>query len=98
ALLQANRARKLVDRHSGKDRERRARTDSGDLDQETKRRPLLVGEEAEQDLGVLADDEVRQQRDALAGGGQVVEARHRNVDLVADAADVDEDLWRRLGG
>src|SRR5204863_6867711 len=61
-------------------------------------RALVVGEEAVQDLRVLAHDEVREQRDTLADGGQVVEAAHRYVDFVADTVDVDEQLGRGFFG
>ena len=42
AVLQADGARELVDRQAREDRERRARADARDLDQQAKGRPLLV--------------------------------------------------------
>ena len=54
------------------------------------------GCKAVEKLGILAHDEVGEERDLGAFGGQVAEGRHRNVDFVADAADVNEDLRRGL--
>ena len=58
------------------------------------RAALVVAAEAEQQVRVLADDEVREQHDALAGGGQVVERAHRHVHFVRDALDVEQELRR----
>src|SRR5574337_983440 len=95
-LLLCDRLRQFGHRQPGEDGERGARPDAGDPDQLAKRRALVVGREAEQLLRVLAHDEVGQQRDLRAQRRQVVEARHRHVDFVADTADVDEHPRRRL--
>ena len=55
-------------------------------------RQLRKRELAEQHLRVLSNDEVRQQRDALAERGQVVEGAHRHVELIADAVYIEDDL------
>jgi hypothetical protein len=49
------------------------------------------GGKAEQQVRVLTHDIVRHQLHALARGGQRVEGAHRHVNLVADAADVNDD-------
>jgi len=68
----------------------------GDLHQLAEGGTLLGGEKPEQHLRVLAHHEMGQQRHALAERRQVVERAHRHVDLVADAADVDQQLRRVL--
>jgi len=51
---------------------------------------LVGAQEPVEQVRVLAHHRLHQQRDARAGGGQVVEGAHRHVDLVADATDVDQ--------
>ncbi len=58
------------------------------------RATLALAAEAEQQVRVLADDEMSEQHDARAGQRQVVEGAHRHVDLVADALHVEQDLRR----
>ena len=95
-LLQADGLRELVDAQPRQDRQSGAWADTGNLHELAKRRTLIVGQEAEQHLRVFADDEMSQQGDPLAERRQVVEAAHRNVDLIADAVHVDEQLRRRF--
>ena len=52
--------------------------------------------EAEEEMRVLAHDEMSEEHDALARGGQVVERAHRHVDFVGDALHVEQDLRRVL--
>ena len=47
-------------------------------------------------MRVLANDEMGEKRDALAGGRQVVERAHRHVDFVSDALNVEQKLRRIL--
>jgi hypothetical protein len=58
--------------------------------------PLLLGAEPEQQMRVFADDEMSEERDALAGRGQVVERAHGHVDFVGDALNVEQNLRRVL--
>jgi hypothetical protein len=71
-----------------------ARAHTRDLDQLAEGVAFVMREEAEQQLRVFAHDEVRQQRDPLTERRQVVEARHRHVDLVAHAFDIEKNLRR----
>jgi hypothetical protein len=77
-------------------RQRGARADAGDPDQLAERAALGLGEEAVEQLRVLAHHQVREQRDPLAERRQVVERAHRDVDLVAHALHVEQHLRRRL--
>ena len=95
-VLHRHRLRELGDRQAREHRERGARADAGDLQQLPERAPLVVGAEAEEQVRVLAHDEVREQRHALAGRRQVVERAHRHVDLVGDALHVEQELRRIL--
>ncbi len=60
------------------------------------RAPLVLGAETEQQMRVLAHDQMGEQRHALAGRRKVVERAHRHVDLVRDALHVEQELRRIL--
>src|SRR5690606_20170156 len=79
-------------------RQRGARADAGNLEQLAEGHAFVVRQKAEQQLRILAHDELSQQRHLVADIRQVVEAAHRHVDFVADAADIDEDLRGILFG
>ena len=42
-------------------------------------------------MRILAHQQMHEQSDRLAGGGQLVQSAHRHVDFVTDSVDVDED-------
>ena len=84
------------DAHARQHAERDARPDVRDLQQAAEQRALGLGEEAEQDVRVLAHDEMRDERQRLARIGQPIERRHRRLELVADAADVERQRRRPL--
>src|SRR6185503_8623677 len=67
-----------------------------DLQQLTKRTPLVLRSETVQQVRVLAYDEVREERDALAALRQVVERAHRHIHLVRDALHIEQQLRRIL--
>ncbi len=50
------------------------------------------GHKAVKDMGVFAHDQVGQELDGLAGGGELVKGGEGNEDLVADAVDFHRDL------
>ena len=54
---------------------------------------LLGGETVEQ-LRVFTHDEMRIQRDILAGRRQLIEGAHGNVDFITDAMHIDQYLRR----
>src|SRR5690606_1812071 len=71
-------------------------TDAAHPEQRTEELLLLHGGKAEQHVRVLAHDQVRVQEDLLAGVGQPEERRHRRLQLVADAAALDQHVRRHL--
>src|SRR5437899_4921047 len=95
-LLHGDRLRKLGNRQPGQHGERGPRADAVDFDELAKRTALVLAAEAIEQMRILAHDEMREQRDALAGRGQVVERSHRHVDLVRDALHVEQKLRRIL--
>src|SRR5229473_4468186 len=97
-FLHRHRLGQVGDRQPGQYRERGARTDAGDADQLAERRALLERREAVQRVRILAHDEVREQAQRLAGCRQLVERAHRHIELVGDAADIDQHLRRVLRG
>jgi hypothetical protein len=58
------------------------------FDQFTEQRPLRLAAKTEQQMRIFANHQVRVQDHLRAGGGQVVEGRHRRFELVAHAADL----------
>src|SRR5689334_6424221 len=88
--------RELAHRHAGEHRERGARADTGDADELAEGTALFAGGEAVEVVRVLAHDEMREEAHRLAVGRQRVERAHRYVELVGDAADIDQHLRRML--
>lgn len=93
-LLRGHGLRQLGHAHARQQAQRHARTDAADLDQLPKGLTFSGSRKAIQQLRVLADDKMRQQRDFLAQVRQAVEGAHRHIDLVAHATAVDQDLGR----
>src|SRR3954470_22509641 len=95
-ILQRDALRELADRHAGEHREGGARADAGNADQLAEGAALFAGGEAIEIVRVLAHHEMREEAYRLAVGRQRVEGAHRHVDLVGDAADIDQHLRRVL--
>ena len=68
----------------------------GDLDEAAEQATLRFAPEAIEHVRVLAHHQMRQQLHLGADRRQVKERRHRRLDLIADAADLDGQLRRRL--
>jgi hypothetical protein len=69
------------------------RADAADgVDEQAEEVALAGGHEAVKHMGILADDEMREQLHFLAGRGELVERRQGDQRFVADAADLDDDL------
>ena len=83
--------------HGRQHAERHPGTDAIDLEQRAKQRPLVRRREAVQNLGVLAHQQMRMQEDVGPDFRQVEKCRHRCLDLIADAAALDDDMRRMLG-
>ena len=72
--------------------ERELRPDAADVvDEEEKEVALLRRGEAVEDVGVFADDEMREHFRFRAGLRELVVGRKRDVDVVADAARLDDE-------
>src|SRR3990170_883839 len=80
-----------VDVNSGQQCKADLRADARDTQQVPKQPPLVLGRETVQQVRVLADHEMRVQLDLAAQLGQAVERRHRRLQLVTDAAHVDQE-------
>src|SRR6185312_5144252 len=89
--------RELLGADARQHRERDLRADAADFLQRAEQRALGLAHESVQHRRVFLDRVVREERDILAGLRQVVERRHRRLELVADAVDVDEQRRRLLG-
>src|SRR5438477_4206224 len=85
----------IRERHPGQDDERGARAEALHLAQQVEESPLALGEKPDQLDRVLADLGVDEEPHRHAGGRQVGERLERDVDGVADTADVDDEP---LGG
>ncbi len=97
-ILRLHAAVKLVHAGTGKDAERNAGTDAGNLDELAEETPFAFGAETKQDVSVLAHDEMRVQHDVRADGWQAIERRHRRLDFVADATHIQQQHGRMLRG
>src|ERR1022692_1034146 len=86
----------LGDGKARQDRECDARADAADLDQLSERATLVFRSETEEQVRVLAHDQMREQGDAVAHVGQVVERAHRHVDFVRDTLHIEQNLRRVL--
>src|SRR5580658_998204 len=82
----------------GQQRQGDLRADARHLYQAAKQPPLLPGGERVQHVRILAHHQVSEQVHLGANRRQVKERRHRGLDLVAEAADLDRQLRRGLGG
>ena len=91
-LLLGDRLRELAHRESRQHRERDLRADAVHLEKLAERAALTLGAEAEQQMRVLAHDEMREQRHALAVLRKVVERAHRHVHFIRDALHVEQEL------
>src|SRR5690606_3695499 len=85
---------KAFDAHAGEHTERRARADAADLQEAAEELALGLGDEAVQHVRVLAHEQMGDQRQRLADLRKLVEGRHRRVDLVPDASDLDRQRRR----
>src|SRR6185503_5298002 len=91
-LLQRDRLRELGDRQPRQQRQRDLRPDAVDLQQLAECAPLAVAAESVEQVRVLAHDEMREQRHALAVLREVVERAHRHVHLVGHPLHVEQQL------
>ena len=66
--LVLSRQRQIVDAQARQDRQRHARPDTGNLDQQAEGVAFSGGQEAKQDLRIFSDHEMCKQADALADG------------------------------
>src|SRR5260221_12305083 len=95
-ILRGHRRREVVHRKSGEHRERDLGTHATDFQELAKRGALARGEEAVEQVRILAHHHVREERHVLARARKMVEGAHRHVDLVAHAVGDDDHLWRVL--
>ncbi len=88
-----DRAAKSRRAHAAQDVQRRFRADAADaVDEQPEQIAFRRAREAVKDVGVFADDELREQFHRLAGLRQFVERRQRNQNFVADAVHIHDDL------
>ena len=88
--------RELRDRQTREHRQRSPGADAADLDELPERAPLGFGAETEEQVRVLAHNEMGEQRNALAEIRQIVESAHRHIDFVRDVLHIEQDLRRVL--
>src|SRR5450830_928785 len=93
-FLQGHGLRQIADRHTRQNRQGSPGTNARNLDQFLKRITLFCTAETEQDVGVFANREMRQQYDLLAQTRQIVEGAHGHADFVTDAVAIDQQLRR----
>lgn len=91
-----DRGGEVVHRHPREQREAHLGADAVDADHRSEDVALTLREEAVEELRVLAHDVVREERHLVPLGREIAEGGHGNVELVADAAGVDDDLRRFL--
>src|SRR5215472_756989 len=82
--------------HSGQQRQRDLRPYPRDANQAAEQAPLLFGRKCIQHVRILAHHEVGQQAHLRPDRRQVKESRHGRLELVAETADVDGELWGSL--
>ena len=83
-----------VNRHAGENRQSYAGADTGNFDELSESGAFLGRAETVEQLSVFAHDEMRQKCHFLANVRQVVEGGHRNINLITDAVDVDQNFRR----
>src|SRR5688572_20060341 len=86
----------VVHREAGEHRESHLGSYPADLQELAEGGALCRREEAEEQVGIFAHHEMREQRDLFARPRQRIEGAHRHVDLVAHAVAGDDDLREAL--
>ena len=94
ALAVGDEARELVPAGAGQDGQRQLGADAADFQQPPEQRAFVLAGKTVQGVGVVLDRKMGQQHQRLAVFGQLVEHRHRRLDLVTDAVDVDQQEGR----
>ena len=82
--------------HRGQHGKRHLGTDASDANQQAKQRLFFRRGEPVQHLRVLANQQMRLEKDVIAGRRQLEKRAHRRFDLVADAVTFDDDGRRLL--
>src|SRR6266567_1067600 len=95
-LLHRDRLCEFRNRQPGQYRQRGAGADAADPDELPERPALVLGTKAEQQMRVLAHDEMCEQNDLVSQIGEIVEGAHRDIDLVGHPLHVEQDLRRIL--
>ena len=85
-LFTLNGIDKLLRRHAGKDRQRQLWTDAVGFNQLFKQRALLLVVKAIQQLGIFTDDTVGENDRLFTHVRQLIEAGHRQMNLIAYAS------------
>src|SRR5690242_11765 len=88
--------REVAGGHARQYRQRDLRADAADLEQVAEQCALGFAHETVQRHAVFLHGVVSEQDHFLAGGGEIVDGRHRRLELVADAAHIDQQPWRLL--